>query len=212
MKRALGANYRPAWDSKMWECYAAKKKDAGKELDERDSDIVAAGEQTGDNNRRARGELALLRESDGLHLAGTMVRQAMKAGEDEGEDTGVLTTRLRQEDDQRRRILCSRFLQKSTDFLRWIIAAVGGREELHCRTCALTAIVSRLKTTSGGFRRGREEVQLVVRGVRRPLRLEESRVLVYTGQHGPQRGGRFWPTLRCRVRVRILTTGRGEEG
>ena len=98
----------------------------------------------------------------------------MKAGEDEGGDTRVLTTRLRQEDDQRRRILCSRFLQKSTDFLRWIIAAVGGREELHCRTCALTAIVSRLKTTSGGFRRGREEVQLVVRGVQRPLRLEES--------------------------------------
>ena len=45
MKRALGANYRPAWDNKMWECYAAKKKDAGKELDERGSDIVAAGEQ-----------------------------------------------------------------------------------------------------------------------------------------------------------------------
>ena len=38
-----------------------------------------------------------------------------------------------------------------------------GRERSHCRTCALAAIVSRLKNTSGGLRRAREEtVQLVV--------------------------------------------------
>ena len=45
---------------------------------------------------------------------------------------------------------------KSTDFLRRIIAAVGGLGGSHCRTCALIATATRLKITPGGFGGRRE--------------------------------------------------------
>ena len=76
------------------------------------------------------------RESDGMHLAGTMVWLANRTGE-ENDWSEVLKckglnawTRVKiqgcyHEDDQRKSI-AQQILQKSTDFLRRIIASVGG--------------------------------------------------------------------------------------
>ena len=103
-----------------------------------------------------------------MHLAGTLVWLAMKTGEEHDLSELVNSKGLnawtrvkihechhevRQEDDQRKSVV-QQILQKSTDFLRRIIAPVGGQGGSHCRTYALTAIVSRLKVTSGGVRRG----------------------------------------------------------
>ena len=80
-------------------------------------------------------------------------------------------------------------LGKNTDFLRRIIVPAGEREWSPCRTCALTVIGIRWKTASGVFQRNTEEAaKLVVRGVRRPVRLEEpnQQRLDHTGQNGPQ--------------------------
>ena len=116
MKRALGSNYRPALGAKGFEnkilgCYAAKKMCAKSLL----SETATAGKSWPEESPY-REELALLMESDGLHLADTKVRRAMKDGH-ENDWSELSWTRVktqechhevRQEDDQRKSIVQGR--------------------------------------------------------------------------------------------------------
>ena len=91
-----------------------------------------------------REELALLRESGSLHLAGTMVRRAMlkkttgrrllKSTDLQAWTSVKLQEWYHEEDDERKTIV-QQILQKSTDILTRIIAPVGGQGGWHCRTC-----------------------------------------------------------------------------
>ena len=103
---------------------------------EEDKGDLPDGEQNGQ-----REEMALLRESDSLHLAGTTVRQTMKAAEENDKDFNAWTTVKIQ----------------STEFLRRIIAPFGGQGGSHFRTRALTAIVSRRRLHLVVFDEAREE-------------------------------------------------------
>ena len=104
-----------------------------------------------------------------------------------------------QQDDGRKSI-AQPILQKSTDFLRPTIAPIEGQGGVtlsyvrsNCHSCPFEDFILL------GASRAREEAeQLVVRGVRWVVRLEEpERSIGYTGQHGPQRGECF-----------VLTPGR----
>ena len=83
---------------------------------------------------------------------------------------------VRQEDDERKSI-AQQILQKGTDFQRWIFAPVGGWGGVtlsyvcpHCQRVLIEGL------HPVGFNEAREEaVQLVVRGMRRPVRLEGTR-------------------------------------
>ena len=144
-------------------------------------------------------ELALFRESDSLHRASTMVRRAMKVGKEDhwselwksSEFNSWTRAKLqecyhevRQDDDQRKSIV-QQIMWKSTNILRRKI--VPGS---HCRTCGSRCHHFRAKFTFGWSRRGtRKTVQLVVRGLRRPVPLERSeQSLGRTGQRGLHRG------------------------
>ena len=92
-----------------------------------------------------------------------------------------------QEDDQRKGIV-QKVMQKSTDFLGRIIAPVEGQGGSHCPTCALIAADTRMKVTSGAFRWSTVTVA---------RRRTANRALV------TQDGRCFGPTLHLRVRARI---------
>ena len=118
----------------MWECCAAKSMYV-KSL------LLCCSWESWPEESPHREELVQLRESDSLHLAGTMVRRAMKAGGEndwsellKSNDLNAWTRvkiqecfhEVRLEDDQRKSMV-QQILQKSTDFLWRIIAPVGGQ-------------------------------------------------------------------------------------
>ena len=88
-------------------------------------------------------QLTLLREGDSLHLAGTLVRRAMKLGRENGllellkSSELDLWTRMKLQEcchgvmqDDQRRSMVQQILQKSTGFLRRIIVPVQGQGEV----------------------------------------------------------------------------------
>ena len=66
------------FDNKMWECYAAQKVYAKSLLNEAARALQL--EKSWPEESPYSEEQALLRESDSLHLPGTRIRRAMKAG------------------------------------------------------------------------------------------------------------------------------------
>ena len=116
----------------MSECYAAKQMYAKSLLDEGTTTLKLGTSWTESPYTET---IAQLRETDSLHLAGTMVRRAMKAGK--ANDWSELLkskelnlwTRVKIQEcyHEVRKSIVQQALQKSTDFFRLIIAPVEGQ-------------------------------------------------------------------------------------